>query len=342
MNVLLTCAGRRNYLVEYFKQALGDTGRVFAADHSRLAPALQAADAAFIVPVVCDPDYIDRILAICIRHNVRLVISLNDLELPILAASKARFQREGIIVAVSDTKVINTCYDKWQAISFAANAGIAMPPTFLTLESARQALDAGKLKFPLVVKPRWGSASFAMEICDDFDELAYDYALTKKLLTQSPPPVGADDKENNVMIQAMLLGNEYGLDVVNDLDGRYVCTFSKQKYAMRAGETDKAIIVDHQALTDLGRKIGTCLGHVANLDCDVFGTDDGFYLIDMNPRFGGGYPFSHLAGANIPAALLSWAEGKTPDPVWLTVTPGVTAAKYDRLVVVKPVGELKA
>ena len=79
MNVLLTCAGRRNYLVGYFKQALGDRGQVFAADNSALAPAFQDADKAFIVSNVYDPDYINQLLTICKSQHVRMVIPFNDL-----------------------------------------------------------------------------------------------------------------------------------------------------------------------------------------------------------------------------------------------------------------------
>jgi len=335
MNVLLTCAGRRNYLVGYFKQALGDRGQVFAADNSALAPAFQDADKAFIVSNVYDPDYINQLLTICKSQHVRMVIPLNDLELPVLAENKDLFDREGIIVVVSDANVINTCFDKWQSFVFASKRGIAMPPVFLSMYSAMQALDSGQLKFPLVVKPRWGTASICVEICHDLEELTYAYELTKRRLPGTLlSRVCAADMGESVLIQAMFYGIEYGLDVVNDLDGRYVCTFVKQKLAMRAGETDKAITVDNSDLAGVGGKIGKCLGHLGNLDCDIFADDKGYYLLEMNPRFGGGYPFSHIAGANIPAALLAWADGKIPDPSWLKTTPDVTSAKYDKLIII--------
>ena len=336
MNVLLTCAGRRNYLVEYFKQALGDKGEVFTADHCALASALQEADASFILPAVCDPDYTEQLLSICVRHNVRVVISLNDLELPILAAHKSMFEREGITVVVSDPRVVDTCYDKLEAISFARTHGIDVPATFPTLEGARRALDTGELRLPVVVKPRRGSASFALEVCDDDEELVYAYHLTRKLLSRSQPALVINrDMEKNILIQEQIRGQEYGLDVINDLNQRYVCTFVKKKLAMRAGETDKAVTLDHPELRELGEKIGKGLGHIGNLDCDVFIGDGRCCLIDMNPRFGGGYPFSHMAGANVPAALLAWAGGKTADLSWLTVTPGVTAVKCDRLLKIR-------
>ena len=135
------------------------------------------------------------------------------------------------------------------------------------------------------------------------------------------------------MIQERLHGQEYGLDVVNDLDGHYVTTFAKRKLAMRDGETDRACTEAHEGLLRLGEALGRTLKHRGNLDCDVFVSGNDCYVLEMNPRFGGGYPFSHVAGANLPAALIAWAQGQQPDPAWLTVEPGVRAAKCDRLVV---------
>jgi len=87
--------------------------------------------------------------------------------------------------------------------------------------------------------------------------------------------------------------------------------------------------------------IGRKLGHIGVLDCDAIVTEDNCYVFDMNPRFGGGYPFSHIAGANLPAVLLAWANGERPDPRWLTVEPNVMASKYDDLVVVDTDSQLR-
>jgi len=141
------------------------------------------------------------------------------------------------------------------------------------------------------------------------------------------------EPERNVMIQEFLRGQEYGLDIVCDLEGQYVTTFVKRKITMRAGETDRAETVDRPDIEAVGECIARQLGHVGNLDCDVFDTPNGLFVLEMNPRFGGGYPFSHIAGANIPAALIAWANHETPSPAWLKVRPGVRSAKCDRIVV---------
>ena len=91
MNILLTCAGRRNYLVQYFQVALDGRGLVYATDTSPSAPALHDADVSLIVPAVSDADYIETLLRICRTNKIKLLFSLNDLELPVIARERKRF-----------------------------------------------------------------------------------------------------------------------------------------------------------------------------------------------------------------------------------------------------------
>lgn len=333
LNVLFTCAGRRNYLLQYFREALQGRGKVLTTDASPTAPAMMEADRAFVVPRVDDPCYFDVITALAVEHDVRLLVSLNDLELPYLAREKARLREMGILPIVSEPWVIDACFDKFRTAEMLAEIGLAVPRTYLTLAEAQAALAAGTLAFPLVVKPRWGTGSIGLEFPQDMGELELAHALVSLRLARTIiADVSATDPTRNLLIQERLPGPEYGLDIVNDLNGNYVTTFVKQKLSMRAGETDKAQTVDAPVLRDIGARISAHLRHVGNLDCDVFLTPDGPVVLEMNPRFGGGYPFSHVAGANLPAALLAWYVGETPDPAWLAVTPGIIAAKCDRLV----------
>jgi carbamoyl-phosphate synthase large subunit len=334
MNILLTCAGRRNYLVRYFREALSGKGTVYAVDSSRTAPALHEADQAFIVPSVSEPSYIDVLTKICRKHNIKLIFSLNDLELPLLAREKNRFLELGALPVVSEAQVVDLCFDKWATDQFLAGLGIDRPRTYLTLADAMHAVDSGELDFPVVVKPRLGTASILIDYPQSLDELELTFQLNRLCLKRTilaKTHAEISDK-CGLLIQEKLSGEEYGLDIVNDLNGRYVTTFVKLKLAMRSGETDKARTVAHEGLVALGRTIGEALGHVGNLDCDVFVSGGKFSVLEMNPRFGGGYPFSHVAGANLPAAFIAWAEGATPRSEWLQITPGVASAKCDRLV----------
>jgi carbamoyl-phosphate synthase large subunit len=333
MNILLTCGGRRNYLLSYFRDALDGTGLVCAADASADAPAMLEADRAFVVPAVHAPGYLDALLAICRDHAIGMLVSLNDLELPILARHREALAELGTRAIVSSPAVIDLCFDKWATHRFLTDRGFGSPRTYPTLDAAREALDAGDLELPVVVKPRWGTASIGYEVPATAEELELAWRLGAFRLRRSMlAQVSARDPGGGLVIQERLLGDEFGLDVINDLEGRYVATLVKQKLGMRAGETDKAITVSHPVLEALGRQIGEALGHVGNLDCDVFVRGDDIRVLEMNPRFGGGYPFSHEAGANVPAALLAWVRGAEPAASWLEVIPGVRSSKCDRLV----------
>ncbi len=122
-NVLLTCAGRRNYLIRYFREALDGRGEIMASDVSGSASAMQEADRAFIVPPVYDPEYFDRLLALCREHQVRLLLSLNDLELPLLARQREKFLAVGTIPVVSSPAVIDLCFRQTGHLAISAEAG---------------------------------------------------------------------------------------------------------------------------------------------------------------------------------------------------------------------------
>jgi carbamoyl-phosphate synthase large subunit len=321
--------------VRYFKEALGGSGLVFAADAKSDVSALQEADQAFVVPLLNHPDYLDTLVDICRQHQVLLLFPLNDLELPLLARERGRFLEIGTIPVVSSSTVIDLCFDKWATLGFLRRHSLPAPKTCCSLREARDALSRGELAFPLVIKPRWGTASLGIEYPEDDEELELAFNLVKKQLGRTfLADISSSDPERCVLIQERLHGQEYGLDVINDLDGRYVTTFVKRKLAMRAGETDRSVTVKHDRLERLGKTIGQQLGHIGNLDCDVFVDGENCYVLEMNPRFGGGYPFSHVAGANLPAVLIAWANGDSPDPAWLRAEPNVMAAKCDRLVVI--------
>ncbi len=336
MNVLLTCAGRRNYLVRYFRESLGERGVVIAIDANSNAPALQVADRWFVLPPISDSTYMDRLLELCRKNEVRLVVPLNDLELPLLARERSRFERAGIVVLVSSPEVIRRSFDKWEMAQFFTQNGIPVPRTFCSLSEVRRATQAGMLHFPMVVKPRWGTASIGIHFPTDETELEMAYQFTRKQVTRSAiAEASSEDIEHCVIIQEYLTGCEYGLDVVNDLQGRYVTTFIRKKLGMRAGETDRAITCADPELQALGATIGRCIGHIGNLDCDVIRGPGTLGVLDINPRFGGGYPFVHVAGANLPSVLLAWVEGREIDSSWLKYLPGVTGAKYDHVAVVR-------
>ena len=331
MNILFTCAGRRTYLLNYFKEQLGDDGLIVATDMQLTAPALTAADIKEQVQPVYADDYIDRTLDICRRYDITALICLNDLELPILAANKQRFEQIGVTLIVSDTTVIDICFDKYRTAKYVESLGLGSPTTFVNYDEALSALQKGTLQFPLVLKPRWGSGSIGIEFVNSLEELEEVYTMLLKKVKQSIL-ANASKGDEYILIQQKIEGQEYGLDVMNDLCGRNRAVSVKKKLAMRAGETDKAQTVDNAEIRAIGRILGENLKHIGNLDVDIFEQDGKYYVLELNPRFGGGFPFSYEAGVNFPKAIIEWLKGNEVDNSILKPKYGLTFAKCDYLV----------
>lgn len=335
MNILFTCAGRRTYLLKYFKENLSEGDKVVATDMQLSAPALQVADVKLQVPAVYDPKYIDNTLQICKEQKIDALLSLNDLELPLLAENKARFEAEGVKVIVSDPKVIDIAFDKYKTAQWVESLGLKSPKTFVRLEDAKRALQTGELVFPLFMKPRWGSGSIGLETIADMEELDTYYNLLMKKIKKTILATASVGDEY-IMIQEKLTGNEFGLDVMNDLKGNHVAVSVKQKLAMRAGETDKAVTLDLPEVREIGRKIGEALKHIGNLDVDVMQNAKGEYcVLELNPRFGGGFPFSYEAGVNLPKAIIEWIKGNEVDAAMLQPAYGRMFSKNDYLMEIK-------
>src|SRR5690554_429668 len=140
MNILLTSVGRRSYMIEYFKEALEGKGLVHAAN-SELTYALTLADQKTITPPIYDETYIDFLLKYCKENNIKAIISLFDIDLPVLSKNKQLFKEEGINIVVSDFWVTETCNDKWLTYQFLRDNYIQTPKSYISLEEAKAALQ---------------------------------------------------------------------------------------------------------------------------------------------------------------------------------------------------------
>lgn len=333
MNILFTCAGRRNYLINYFKEALDAKGKVIAADNQLSAPAMVDADIAVEVPKIYHANYIQSLKKIITEHEVNAVISLNDLELPILSKNKEELEALGTKVIISGEESIENAFDKWKTYLFFKKLGVKTPKTFLNINKAKEAIKENKLQYPLVVKPRWGSASISVDIVENQEELELSYKLQLMKVKRSILNVASsEDIENSILIQEKIDGDEYGIDILNDFNGNYYESFIRKKLAMRSGETDKAVSVINDKFLAIAKIIGENTGHIGNMDCDFFVSNNEVYFLEMNPRFGGGYPFSHEAGVNTPAIYIAWLNNETNIEKYNNFKPNIAFSKCDRLI----------
>ena len=329
--VLITAAGRRRYLVDWFREA---GAVVIATDMSPLAAALAAADVAVTTPASAEPGYPDALAAVCSEHGVDLVLSVNDLDLPVLAAQRARLESLGCRVVVATADVVALAADKSATAEAVAALGLAAVPTWTDPDAALASPDAPAAG-GFVVKPRYGSGSSAVMRAHGERQLRLATALLTEqvgdAVVADRSPDGAD-----VLIQPLLRGPEYGLDVVNDLDGRHRTTLVKRKLAMRAGETDKARTEHVPELEAIGRRLGRGPAPPGRPRRRRDAGRGRAPRAGAEPSFRRGLPVQPRRGGGRPRAMLAWWRGDDPDPAWLSVRPGIVAAKHDVVAVMPP------
>ena len=308
-NVLLTSAGRRAYVIDYFKECEG-IGNVYASN-SNYTIALKRADGYFISPLIYSEDYIPSIISFCKEKNVSVVLSLFDIDLLVLAKHEQDFADAGITLVLAPEVFVEICNDKWKTHQFIKSLGFHSPKTYLHIEDVKNAIELGEISYPILMKPRWGMGSMSIYKVEDEQELEVFTKRCKREIFGSylkyESSMTADEA---ILYQELLQGEEYGLDVLNNLQGGYIATFAKQKVAMRSGETDLGRTADPSPFESLAKTISQNSKHKGILSVDLFKTEKGLFVIEMNCRISGHYPLSYLAGFNFPQLLVDWMNGK--------------------------------
>lgn len=328
MNILLTSVGRRTYMVQYFKNALNGDGLVHASN-SIMTYSLKQADEYVLTPQIYEDNYISFLIDYCKKNKIKAIISLFDIDLPILSKNKSLFKENDITVIVSDFEAIQICNDKWLSYIFLKEQGLSQPLSYISIDKVINDINSSKLNFPIILKPRWGMGSIGIYEAENMDELDIFYKkLHREIFNTYLKHESKQDANTCIIIQEKIIGEEFGLDILNDLKGEYVTTIAKQKIAMRAGETDIAKIVDNTNFLNISQIISRTLKHIGNLDVDCFITKNrDIFVLEMNCRFGGQYPFSHLAGVNFPKQIISWVDGLPTDSSLIEPVVGIASCK---------------
>jgi carbamoyl-phosphate synthase large subunit len=320
MNLLILSCGTRNKIIQYFRNTVAGKGIVIATDCNDLAPALYDADKFYIVPPITDENYFDAILNICLKDKVDGVLSLIDPELSLLSKEEMKFLAINTKVVSSNYKVCERSLDKWQMYLWLTKNGFSCAKTFIEYKSFVQAQQEKSIDFPVIVKPIKGSASIAIQKVFDIKMLEYLVINSK-----------------NIIIQEYLNGSEIGVDCYVDLISKKVVSiFAKKKILMRAGETDKAVSFKCTALFDFVVQFVEKCGYVGPIDIDLFEIKGSYYVSEVNPRFGGGYPHAFESGVNFMKLIQNNLQGIINKNTIGEYDRGIIMMKYNEVIIRHP------
>ena len=339
MRIIISSGGRRVYLVGWFRQALqeaGIAGDVIVLDHDPHAATAAAADSYRPVPAFTSEAYAPTMLDIVDELQPDLFISLNDYELTTLSQGLAgQLRARGVVIPVLDDKYHRAVADKLEMSKVLQRAGICTPTTVLLsdLVAVHELIETSS---HIIVKDRWGSGSsgllrFTAEQARCWVNERYVNATDAEALTF-----------DEIIVQPDLGGQEYGLDVITAVRGGPVeGVLVRRKLSMRHGETASAMTVENTPFIGVAAALNAALGIQGSVDVDVMVTDAGVpHVIDINPRFGGGYPFVHVAGADVPHFYIASTLGFSPRPGWDAYRIGHIGAKHEGIIAFDTTGRV--
>lgn len=284
-NVLISSAGRRVELIQAFKDSLvnlNEGSKVFCTDiQPNLSSACQIADGYFQVPRVTDETYIDVLMDICNANNIGLVVPTIDTELIILSKNRKKFENEGIYIVVSDEGLVSKCRDKRETVHLFNELEIDQPLIY----------DRNRLAFPCFCKPYDGSCSIgAIAIYSESD-------LTEEQV----------NNHKNIFMELVPKSYcEYTIDAYFSKDGKLKCLVPRKRLEVRGGEVSKGITKKNFVYEYLYNRVKNLEGARGCITFQLFVNEDLELIkgLEINPRFGGGYPLTHDAGAHFPTWLI--------------------------------------
>lgn len=319
INILILSAGTRDKVVQYFRKAFSGKGNVIATDMSELAPALYDADKYYIVPKMTAPNYLDVILDICKKEKITGVLSLIDPELSLLAENIRKFEAIGTKVIGSSYELCEMALDKFQMYNWLTEHNYKCAKSYMDKEAFLADVEAGKISYPVFVKPARGSASIAIS-------KVYDKETVELLF----------DHDEGLMIQEFLDGQEIGADVYIDMVSKEIVSiFTKKKIKMRAGETDKAVSFKDEKLFTLIEKFVSEAGYIGQIDIDIFEINGEYYISEVNPRFGGGYPHAYESGCDHMTMIAENLVGRVNNTNIGNYDNGIYMMKYNEVCIKK-------
>jgi len=291
LNILITSASNKVWLIQAFKKALmkHGGGSVFAADIDTNKIALSFADKCLFTPKSNDPLFIPELVRLCKQENIQLIVPTRDGELKIFSENKALLEKDNIKIMVSNSATIEICQDKYKFYQYCIENDCNTIKTYLRKHTSQ-------ISFPVFVKPRKGSGSQKTFIAKNTKKLEQFLTLYDEI---------------EFIIQPLIEEHEYTIDFFSDFNGKVISIIPRKRVEVHHGESTIGKIEKNQTIIKEVNKLAINLGLVGHntIQCFYNKRNDQVTFIEVNPRFGGGAELGFSAGVLTPEFLIQLING---------------------------------
>lgn len=258
-----------------------------------------------------DPALMEHLHETVIDRDIDIIIPFVDQAVGV--AARYRDMYNDVFVPVGDAASAELMFDKIEADAAFAKAGIPRP---VIAES-----PTGEPVFPLIAKPRHGSASKGIAIVHSPDEL-------RSYLSSRP---------THLLQRYVHRRDEYTVDCYISVAGGDIKVISpRRRVEVSGGEVSSSVTVEAPDIVELTREVIRLMnlrGAVTvQFLVDLDSIDSNPMIMEINPRLGGGVVTSVHAGANIPLYLLADALNIPVEPC-NKIIPGTFITRYREEVV---------
>lgn len=262
---------------------------VYVSDISYLNAGLYFTKNRIIIPPLETKQGKTYLQEIIKQNQIKIIFPGNEHDVKSLSAMRVMFKKHySIDVIVSKIDLIELTSDKWKTVEYFKKLKVPIPETFLFYAGMEYSVITEKLKFPFIVKPRYGTASRGFRVIRTMSELENVNLIP-----------------NETLLQELLIGkehefsSEFTCSAYRKRDGTIIGPFLARRI-LRNGTTWIAKSTQNNEVSDYVMRIVSAMKFYGPINVQLIDTCEGPKLLEVNCRFSGTTGIRAMLGFNEP------------------------------------------
>jgi len=289
INILFIGGAKRVSIANHFKRTAAGMGHnvsIFSYELDEMVP-IASVGTVIIGLKWKDPDLLPDLKQNIEKFKINIVLAFVDPAIQVISELKELCPE--VFIPVCDPELCSILFDKILSAQWFAGHGIRQPDFYTTPDS---------IQYPVILKPRYGSASKGTVICKSQNELP------------------CADLSQYLISRYISDHTEYSVDCYVSRTGEVTSVVPRIRLETSGGESVKSMTIKDESIIRESHKILESDDYRGPITIQFIkdNTTGDTYVMEINPRLGGGVVTSIGAGSGIIKMILDEYLGKTIKP----------------------------